>query len=171
MKKVFLIGYMGVGKTTLGKRIANSMRLPFYDLDKEIVRMDSRLIKEIFVQSGELHFREVETRILKDFCNRKESFVLSTGGGAATSIGNMESMKDSGVVVWLDMSVDKILSRLAQGEDRPLLEGFPEEKRQDFIKTHLAERVPHYRKAHIRFDSTNVNAEKLEHLVKEIHSK
>ncbi len=171
MKKVFLIGYMGVGKTTLGKRIANAMDLPFFDLDKEIVKMESRTISEIFSDSGELHFRELETRILKDFCNRKESFVLSTGGGAAASIGNMETMKESGVVVWLDMPVEKIVSRLAQGEDRPLLEGIREEERKEFVKAHLSERLPHYQKAHIRFDSTNVNAEKLERLVREIHSK
>ena len=171
MKKVFLIGYMGVGKTSLGKRLANALDLPFFDLDKEIVLTESRPIKDIFSKMGELHFREVETRILKDFCNRKKSFVLSTGGGAAVSAGNVNAMKDSGIVVWLDMPVDKILSRLAQGEERPLLEGIEETERKEFVQDHLAERLPHYQKADIRFDSTNVNAEKLENLVREIHSK
>jgi shikimate kinase len=166
MKKVFLIGYMGVGKTTLGKRLANALELPFSDLDKEIVKMESLSIKEIFSKSGELHFRELESRMLKDFCNRKESFVLSTGGGTVTSIGNMESMKAAGLVVWLDMPLEIILSRLAQSEDRPLLENVQAEDRRGFIEAHFAERLHHYQEAHIRFDSANVSAEKLAELVR-----
>jgi shikimate kinase len=166
MKKVFLIGYMGVGKTTLGKRIGNAMDLPFFDLDNEIVKMESRSINEIFSKSGELHFRELESRILKDFCNRKESFVMSTGGGTVTSIGNMESMKAAGIIVWLDLPLEIILSRLAQSEDRPLLENVQAEDRKDFVEAHFAERLPHYRQAHIRFESANVNAEKLAELVR-----
>ncbi|HKK39384.1 MAG TPA: shikimate kinase [Cryomorphaceae bacterium] len=171
MKKVFLVGYMGVGKTTLGKRIANAMNLPFFDLDKEIVKMESRSVKEIFSESGEQYFRELESRVLKDFCNRKESFVLSTGGGTVASIGNMETMKESGIVIWLDLPIEKILGRLAQSKERPLLEDVQPEDRKEFVEMHFAERQPHYQKAHIRFEAANVNAEKLEKLVLKIHSK
>ena len=171
MKKVFLVGYMGVGKTTLGKRIASAINLPFFDLDKEIVKMESSPVNEIFAENGEQHFRELESRLLKDFCNRKESFVLSTGGGTVASIGNMESMKNSGLVIWLDLPMEQILGRLAQSKERPLLEDVQAEDRKDFIKMHFAERQPHYQKAHIRFDSANVNSEKLEKLVEEIYSK
>jgi len=171
MKKVFLVGYMGVGKTTLGKRIANAMSLPSYDLDEEIVKSESKSIKELFENGGEHHFRELESRVLKDFCDQKKSFVLSTGGGTAASQGNMEAMKEAGTVVWLDIPVDMILSRLSKSEDRPLLKNVAPEDREEFIKVHFAERQPQYQEAHLKFNAANVNSERLEKLVREIHSK
>lgn len=171
MKKVFLIGYMGVGKTTLGKRLANALGLPNFDLDKEIVKMESQSVNELFANGGELHFRELESRLLKDFCNRKESFVLSTGGGTAASPGNMDVMKTAGTVVWLDMPVEVILSRLGRSAERPLLKEVPQEKRDEFIKVHFAERQPLYREAHIKFDASSVNAAKLADLVEQIQSR
>jgi len=171
MKKVFLIGYMGVGKTTMAKRLGNALGLPFFDLDHEIVKMESQTINELFAEGGELHFRELESRLLKDFCNRKDSFVLSTGGGTASSHGNIDSMKAAGIVVWLDLPVDLILGRLRQSADRPLLKDVPQEAREEFIKVHFAERLPRYEEAHIKFDASNVNAAKLAELVKEIQSR
>lgn len=171
MKKVFLVGYMGVGKTTLGKRLGNAIGIPFFDLDEEIVKMESQSINELFAEGGELHFRELESRMLKDFCSRKDAFVLSTGGGTAASAGNMDSMKDAGIVVWLDMPVEVILSRLGQSADRPLLKDVPQEARAEFIRVHFAERQPQYQKAHIKFDASNVNAARLADLVREIQSK
>lgn len=171
MKKVFLVGYMGVGKTTLGKRIAKVLNIPSFDLDEEIIKHEGKSINEMFANVGEHRFRELESRLLKDFCQRKEAFVLSTGGGTAASHGNMETMKSAGKVVWLDLSVEKILSRLSQSADRPLLKDVAPEDRKAFIKTHFAERQPQYQKAHIKFDASDVNAKKLKELIDKIQSK
>lgn len=171
MKKVFLIGYMGVGKSTLGKRLANALGLPFYDLDREIEKTESLSINEIFAKKGELHFREMESRLLKDFCFRRQPFVLATGGGAALLKGNMDTMKDAGLTLWLDMPMETVLSRLAHSEDRPLLKNVPPANRKDFVETHFAERLPHYRTADMRFESSNVNAERLAGLVADIQSR
>jgi shikimate kinase len=171
MKKVFLVGYMGVGKTGLGKRLANALSIPSYDLDEEIVKKEGKSIKELFENGGERRFRELESRMLKDFCHQKKSFVLSTGGGTAASQGNMEAMKDAGTVVWLDIPVEMILNRLSKSEDRPLLKDVAPEDRLDFIKAHFAERQPQYQKAHIKFEASDVNSAKLAELVEEIQSR
>jgi shikimate kinase len=171
MKKVFLVGYMGVGKTTLGKRLANAMDISSYDLDEAIIDNEGVTIEEIFSRKGEQQFREIESRMLLDFCYRKESFVLSTGGGTASSEGNMRAMKKAGTVVWLHLPVGIIQSRLAQSEKRPLLQNKSPEERNDFIRAHFAERQPQYEKAHLKFDVSQMNSERLAELVELIQSR
>jgi len=167
--KVYLVGYMGVGKSSLGKRLARRLDSTFIDLDALIEKDLGISIPEIFEQKGEPFFRSEERRILEIQIASKDSFVLATGGGAVLAKGVMEKLLESGLVVWLKMSPGMLASRLEQAkEKRPLLEGIS--NYESFITNHLNERIPYYSKAHIHFAASHSDAEHLDILVKEIQT-
>lgn len=120
--KIFLIGMPGAGKSTLGRQLAGAFALPFYDLDKEIEKREGRTIPEIFGQSGEDHFRLIESTLLREFAGKGSSFVLATGGGAPCFFGNMETLKSSGLTIYLKVPITTLLQRLRNSKNRPLLE-------------------------------------------------
>lgn len=165
--KVYLVGYMGVGKSTLGKRLARRLDSTFLDLDA-LIEDDLRMnIPEIFEQKGEPFFRSEERRILENQISNNDSFVLATGGGAVLAKGIMNELLESGVVIWLKMSPGMLASRLEQAkEKRPLLDGVT--NYESFITNHLSERIPYYSKAQIHFAASQSDAEHLDILVKEI---
>ena len=119
--KIYLIGMPGSGKSTLGKQLASALDLPFFDLDKEIEKREGRAIPEIFAQSGEEHFRLVESAILREFAGNVDSFVLATGGGAPCFFENMEVLNASGITVYLKVTISTLIHRLRHSKDRPLL--------------------------------------------------
>src|SRR5260221_14675660 len=110
--KIFLIGLPGSGKTTLGKLLAGKLKLPFIDLDIEIEKSERQTINQIFENRKENYFREVESTMLKEFCNSSESFVMSTGGGAPCFHNNMSLMNNSGKTIFLDVPAKEIGYRL-----------------------------------------------------------
>jgi shikimate kinase len=126
-ERFFLVGFMGAGKTTLGRQVAERMGLPFVDLDQRIERTSGRSIPEIFAGEGEDGFRRRESLALGELLEREENFVLATGGGAFTMEANRRLMKSAGIVVWLDVPIGEILARIEGGE-RPLWKT-PEEAR------------------------------------------
>lgn len=146
--RIFLIGFMGVGKTTLGRRLAGRLNLPFFDLDALIEERSGRKIPEIFASFGEGAFRALETELLKDIL-RREPGVIATGGGTFSRPENRELIHSAGVSVWLDAPSELVLERGAQGEHRPLWGG-PEKAR-----ALLEQRLPDYRQADLRFDLRN----------------
>lgn len=163
--KVFLIGYMGVGKSTIGKRLASSLGIPFVDLDREIEKMEGISISEIFVEKGEAYFREKETQALLEMVRSSRNAVISTGGGTPCHADNMEMMLKSGVVVWLQLPAAVIAQRLEKSQsERPLIAGLLPDALTDFIKNHLESRLPFYQRAHIAIDTRDINAEKLKAL-------
>ncbi|GAB4017472.1 shikimate kinase [Spirosoma migulaei] len=121
MKNIFLIGMPSSGKSTLGKRIADVLHYRFIDTDKIIVREEGRSIPEIFAESGEEYFREVERRVLRNL-KPGGNLVVSTGGGMPCYHNNMEYIKATGVSVFLDVPVDVLARRIQvhAHEDRPL---------------------------------------------------
>lgn len=141
MKHIILIGLSGSGKTTLGAELANRVNLPFYDLDKEIVKNVGRSIDEIFAEMGEKTFRQIESKVLGILCSNKIPSVIVTGGGAVLNPQNVEIMKQSGAVIRIKRSPEVILSTL-ELEGRPLLKEDPNrihilaKEREDFY--HLA---------------------------------
>jgi shikimate kinase len=126
-ERFFLVGFMGTGKTTLGRRVAERMGLSFVDLDEQIERSSGMSISEIFAREGEDGFRRRESRALQDLVEKPEPIVVATGGGAFTVDANRSLMKSAGVVVWLDVPIGEILARIDGGE-RPLWKT-PEEVR------------------------------------------
>ncbi len=120
MRNIFLVGFMGSGKSTVGKILSEKTGLAFVDIDEEIEKKEGKKIKEIFKEKGEKYFRELEKKEIETFL-KKRGFVVSTGGGLGANPGNMKRMKESGIVVWLDVSLDEVLRRCKNDTDRPLL--------------------------------------------------
>lgn len=167
--KVYIIGYMGVGKSAIGKRLASALDLPFLDLDEMITKREERSILSIFDAIGELGFREKETEALRKISQK--DFVLSTGGGTPCMFENMNFMVDSGIVVWLKMSPKMLTDRLKNGkENRPLIAHLADEDLPAFIEANLELRYPYYSQAQIHFDAGNFNSERLEELVSKLKS-
>jgi shikimate kinase len=147
MKNIYLIGFMGSGKSTVGKILAEKLNMNFVDIDKLIEEKEGMRIKDIFEQKGESYFRELERKQIEAIVNQ-EGLVVSTGGGLGANLGNMNLMKKNGDVVWLDVSLNTVLDRLKNDQDRPLLKQPTEKIRQLF-----EERKNVYRLANIRINA------------------
>lgn len=150
--KVFLIGFMGVGKSTLGKALAEHLKLPFFDLDERIEAAEGESIAEIFQDCGERQFRVMETEHLNEVIENNDSYLLACGGGTPCFDDNLETMKAEGVVVWLDMPVVAMVNRLNDFKaSRPLLAQLDREGMIDYVSTLFSKRRKFYKQAHIHF--------------------
>lgn len=138
---LFFIGPMGAGKSTLGKRVAETIGLPFFDLDHEIQEQCGADVALIFDIEGECGFRRRESAMLADFAAR-DGIVLATGGGAILADGNRRVLRERGFVVFLETTVDEQLERLARDRKRPLL-ATPD--RRERLQQLAAQRDPLYR--------------------------
>jgi len=147
MKNIYLVGFMGSGKSTVGKILAEKLNMNFVDIDKLIEEKEGMKIKDIFEQKGESYFRELERKQIEAVV-KQEGLVVSTGGGLGANLDNMNFMKKNGDVVWLDVSLNTVLDRLKNDQDRPLLKQ-PTEK----IKQLFEERKNVYRLANIRINA------------------
>jgi shikimate kinase len=146
--RIFLIGFMGSGKTHWGTRIAERLQIPFYDLDAVIVNNEGMNISEIFANKGEEYFRYIEKQTLEDLAGREENFVLSAGGGTPCFFNNIEFMKRSGKVLWLNTSLEALNRRLLKEKmSRPLLSGITEAGLRSYIIRKLSERKMYYEQA------------------------
>jgi len=149
--KIFLIGMPASGKTTLGKKLAAHLQIPFIDLDDVIVKAAGKSIKEVFEQEGEDHFRELERDALQQSVDAYPGFVMATGGGTPCFFDNMEVMKKVGTVVFLNTSLQTIQARLAGQEitKRPLMKDVDLQKFTESFKTKFEQRMPVYEKADV----------------------
>jgi shikimate kinase len=120
-KNIVLVGPMGSGKTTVGRRLAHELNKDFYDTDHEIIDKTGVTIDHIFDIEGEDGFRERESKILENLC-QMSNIILATGGGIVILPKNREILKNAGLVVYLSSSVDQLLMRTAKSKTRPLLE-------------------------------------------------
>ena len=158
MKPVFLIGYMGCGKTTLGEVLAGQMRLSFIDLDEYIERKQGATIVEIFDEMGENRFRELEAAALCEVAAMSD-VVVGCGGGTPCHGNNMALMNQAGITVWLTTSPERITARLLlpeQRSKRPKFANLPEDAFLPLVKQELEMRAPFYGQARLQFDSTDI---------------
>lgn len=161
MTKIFLIGYMGSGKSTAGKKLAAKLGFEFIDLDKFIEQETGKTIPEIFAEKGESEFRALEHNALKKLIN-KEKIVVACGGGTPCYYGNMELMNNNGTTIYLKMSADTLTSRLLNAKDkRPLIENKSEEELRNYITEHLEKREDIYHQAHYIVKGKNLNVDEL----------
>ena len=142
---LYLIGFMGVGKSAVGRGVAKKLGLEFLDSDREIEIKEGRAISAIFAEEGEAAFRQMERRFMEEG-HPKTSHVVSCGGGLPMGPGMTELLKSSGIVVCMFASAETILSRVAGNDKRPLLSVENPEER---IRSLLAEREPVYMKTGI----------------------
>lgn len=165
--KVYLIGYMGVGKTTIGKRLARRLQVAYCDLDAQIELKSKSSISALFSQLGEDGFRKMESEVLSTLS--PGDMVISTGGGAPCFNDNMDFMLKTGIVVWLTMSPEMIVSRLLPGKaKRPLIAKMRDDELLGFVKDHLRKREPYYNRAGIRIEVTSMDSKKMDELVQRI---
>jgi len=123
INQVILIGSMGAGKSTIGRRLAARLSVSCVDLDAVIVEQAGCSIPDIFAKQGEASFRALESECLKTLCEDGQNNVLATGGGVVLSESNRELIKQSGFVVWLDARPEVLAKRIAGDRNRPLLKG------------------------------------------------
>ena len=144
---VYIIGFMGSGKTTAGKKVSDRLGWDFIDLDEKIANIERKPVSMIFTESGEQYFRDMESHVLRNL-DIKNDTVISVGGGAPCSPGNMDYMKANGLVVYLQKTPEQLLSRLSgDAGKRPLLKGLKGDNLLTYITDKLAEREDFYNKA------------------------
>jgi shikimate kinase len=149
MTRIFIIGYMGTGKTTVGKELAKSLSLTFVDLDVHIQSQYHKTVPELFEEMGESAFRKIEQQALREVAGF-ENVIISTGGGAPCFFDNMEIMNQAGTTIYIETSPEVLADRLLASKSvRPLIAGKSREELIPFIAKHLADRERYYKKADI----------------------
>ena len=152
MIRIILIGYMGAGKTTIGKALGKEMGIPFYDLDWYIESRMRKKVSEIFEERGEEGFRQIEHNMLHEVAEF-EDVIISCGGGTPCFFDNIDYMNRQGDVVYLKTEPETIYKHLKMSKnDRPLLRGKTEEELLAFIHEQLAQREPFDSKANHTVD-------------------
>jgi len=162
---IFLIGYMGCGKSTKAKQLAQRLNCPVIDLDAEIVSKSGKSIAEYFEAFGESGFRDFERETLRTF-EYPETCVVATGGGLPCFFDNMDWMNAHGETIYLKMEPAALVSRLHNRQKRPLIKDLDDEQLLAFIELKLKERNPFYNKASIIIDAFDLDAEKLEDAIR-----
>lgn len=152
---IYLIGYMGAGKTTFGKQVAKKLGLRFIDTDDYIVNRNKASINDIFKQHGEYGFRMIERAALKEISNG-DNLVVATGGGLPCFYDNMAYMKKHGISVYLKVGENELADRLDSIKaSRPLLKDKSREELKQSVHDMLQTREPYYNRANIIVDATD----------------
>jgi shikimate kinase len=141
--RLFLVGMMGAGKTTVGRMLAGALHLEFIDADAELERRMGATITNIFEVEGEAAFREREAQMLRELCGR-EGIVVATGGGAVLREDTRALLRGAGTVIYLEATADEILRRTRHDTTRPLLQ-VPDRRAR--VESLLQARAPFYREA------------------------
>jgi len=141
----------GSGKTTLGKQLADRMRISFIDLEAELEKQEGKTVQEIFAEKTESYFRELEAKVLKSLCQQNEDFVMATGGGTPGFFDNMSLMNRSGKTVFVDTSIPELCSRLSKTNlsTRPLFSNLSPEQLRDKIELLRSQRIDFYKQASV----------------------
>jgi shikimate kinase len=167
-KIIAVIGLMGVGKSTIGAKLAKKLKCYFIDCDCEIEDREGKTIREIFAQNGEKYFRQVEKKIIKEIILRDEEIVLSLGGGAFVDDEIRKILKEKTFTIWLHARIDVILQRIGNKITRPLLN---QGNKRDVLEELAANRYPAYSEADFKFDTSNENHDSLiKKIIKSINS-
>jgi shikimate kinase len=168
--KIYLIGYMGSGKSSVGELLAAKLKLSFIDFDRYIEKETGKTVAEIFDTEGEDKFREMEHEYLKKLLG-KEDVVVSLGGGTPCFHNNIDIINKNGTSVYLKMDVDTLVKRLFKARNkRPLIRGLNETELKYFIEANLEKRWAIYEQAHFTVDGSGLSpveiAEEIRKIVK-----
>lgn len=159
MKAIYLTGFMGAGKSTVGKQLAGRLGLPVIDTDEWIEKEKKKSISAIFAEEGEKAFRDYERHALESLPT--DNIIITTGGGIVIQECNRNWMKKKGIVIYLHCEANEIYRRLQSDTTRPLLA----KNKQENIKKILGERLSYYKEADIVIDTTG---KEIENIVDEI---
>lgn len=144
---IVLIGFMGSGKSTVGKPLADALNVPFVDMDEYIENQEGKEVKAIFHEHGESYFRDLETRVLAKLLSETDKIIISTGGGTPCFNNNMDVIRSKSISFYLRVGVDPLMKRLSEDTNRPLLQGKTKSELKLFIKKSIRARSEFYNKA------------------------
>jgi len=165
--KVYLIGFMASGKSTIGQELAKLLEFEFIDLDIYIEQKYNKTIKQIFESKGEDHFRLMESDALREVAALDGNILISSGGGTSCFYNSVDFMNKTGVTVYLKMEVGELVARLIDSKtERPLLWGKTTQELNDYIIRVLDERKKYYEKARITVTPSSVDIEELSKTIK-----
>ena len=160
--RIYLIGFMGSGKTHWGRSLSEKLGIRFFDLDEQVTEHAGKTIVEIFAQEGEEQFRLQEKDVLHIITESHESFVMACGGGSPCYFNNIEYMNQSGTSVWINAPLDVLFKRLvAEKDKRPLLKDLSDEQLKNFISKKFSGRKIYYEQANVTVDEEPVQLENL----------
>lgn len=160
--KIYLIGFMGSGKSHWGRKLSDSLNIPFFDLDDVIVFREGKPIAEIFAEKGEEYFRLLEKDTLINLTENHDDFVISSGGGTPCFFGNIDYMKEHGKVIWLNTATPVLIDRLLkEKKHRPLLKDIPDEEMKSFIIKKLHDRKMYYEQAHLALHEEELSLDQI----------
>lgn len=168
---IFLVGYAGSGKSSLGKRLARRMGVRFVDTDKQVELQEGASIADIFHYEGEEYFRIAERRAVEALANDGIDMVIATGGGLPTWRDNMDWLVRSGMTIYLRRTPEQILSRLSDygRAKRPMFRGKSDEELLQFMREQMTLRESYYAKSHIDVDCTVMSDDEVvEYIVKRL---
>jgi shikimate kinase len=164
--KIFLIGFMGSGKTHWGRLLSQKLGIPFFDLDEQVTEHAGKSIVEIFAEEGEEHFRLQEKEVLHIITESHDGFVMACGGGSPCYFNNIEYMNESGTSVWINTPLDILFTRLIKEKDnRPLIKSLSDIQLKSFISKKFSDRKIYYEQADITIDEEPL---RLEYLIEKI---
>lgn len=165
--RIFLIGFMASGKSSVGKKLANKMNLPFVDLDNYIEEKHGTTIRLIIYEKGQDVFREYEKEALREVIDKYSNAVISTGGGAPCFYDNMDLMKKSGETVYLEVDIPTLVDRLMHSKkDRPLIWGKTRDDLTVYAKELLERRQGYYVNANYKISGKNLKVDSIIDLLK-----
>ena len=146
--QIILLGYMGSGKSSVGKKLAKKLNVDFIDLDSYIEEREGCSIAALFAEKGEIYFRKVEHQALEELVKSKTKYVLAVGGGTPCYANNIELINKVDQSVYLKTSIAELYKRLVKNKQkRPLIKDIADDKLQEFIAKHLFERSGFYEQA------------------------
>lgn len=164
--RIYLVGFMGCGKTTFGKKLSGKLAYGFYDLDKMIEQIEGVSVAELFSIKGESYFRKLESDVLHSTIIHKNA-VISCGGGTPCYFGNMEWMNEKGITLYLNVKTARLYNRLkSRKEKRPLIAALNDEQLKDYIFQKLSEREAFYLQAKMIIDPEEISAKKAAEQIK-----
>ena len=160
--KIFLIGFMGSGKTYWGRRLGEKLKLPFFDLDEQIESHESKPISQIFAEEGEEYFRLLEKDTLHIITESHASFIMATGGGTPCYFNNIDFMNKAGTAVWINTPVDLLFERLIKDKaHRPLIKNLNDAQLKGFIIKKFSDRKIYYEQADMVIEEDEKDLEKI----------
>lgn len=160
--KIVLLGYMGSGKSSIGKLLATKLAIDFVDLDKLIEQKERMTINEIFTKRGEVYFRKREHLYLCEVLSNNQDLIIAVGGGTPCYGNNIEIINNASFSVYLKASIETIVNRLkSEKYKRPLIAHLKDEDLPEFIGKHLFERIPFYVQSNIEIKTDCLSFEEI----------
>ena len=164
--RIYLIGYMGCGKSTLGRKLADKLNIQFLDMDNYLEERNYKTIPQIFEEEGEEAFRIKEQKALREL-SEFDDVVIATGGGAPCFFDNIEIMKSTGETIFLNIAPDILAERLIKSKtERPLIKGKTKKELIDFIDENLNKRKEFYKQAKYHITKTDIDLDELIQTIK-----